>query len=389
MPKRFLIAVLMILLTSLVCTVAMPVGKAQTAIAKLYVDPPDIQNVTLVPNTTFNISVKVDNIPAQPGVLGIQFVLTWNSSLLNGVSMEEVIFHELTPASETDNIWKLNHKVYPSNVSYAYTYQDTDRAISGGYAPFNGSHTVAKITLKVVGIGKCPIHFDSFILGDPTGAPIQIQVADGFFSNLPPPPAPKAALLYIDPAKIVNPNLILGQNFTININIINASDLAGLEFKLGFNASALHANSVASGGFIPSSVTPLTQIDNTTGFISFNVSLSTPLNGDGNLTIVQFQVEADKVRNSTLHLYEVKLVNSTGQALPFSTADGSFTNARAILGDLNGDGIVNIKDAIVAANAFGSSPGSPNWNPDADLNGDGKINIIDFILLAANFGHSA
>jgi hypothetical protein len=42
-----------------------------------------------------------------------------------------------------------------------------------------------------------------------------------------------------------------------------------------------------------------------------------------------------------------------------------------------------------AANAFGSSTGDPNWNPDADLDGNGKINIIDLILLATNFGRTA
>jgi parallel beta-helix repeat protein len=55
-------------------------------------------------------------------------------------------------------------------------------------------------------------------------------------------------------------------------------------------------------------------------------------------------------------------------------------------GDLNGDGIVNILDAVLAASAFGSSPGHPNWNSLADLNNDGIIDIFDLIILASNFG---
>jgi len=301
----------------------------------------------------------------------------------------------VTPEDSWSNIWSIQLKYNNTGgyADYAQTWQDIATGIADGYAPISGNQIVANLTFNVRAVGKCALHFDpsNTILGDPhvPSQPIPQQLVDGFFSNLPPPPAPKAALLYVDPAKIVDPSLTPSHNFTINVNIINASDLAGLEFKLGFNASALHANSVASGGFIPNSVTPATQIDNTAGFIRFNVSLSTPLSGDGNVTVVQFHVEADNVRNSTLHLYDVKLVNSTGQTLPFSTVDGSFSNARMILGDLNGDGIVNLKDAMSAANAFGSSTGDPNWNPDADLDGNGKINIMDLILLATNFGRTA
>jgi hypothetical protein len=55
-------------------------------------------------------------------------------------------------------------------------------------------------------------------------------------------------------------------------------------------------------------------------------------------------------------------------------------------GDLNGDGVVNILDAILLANAVDSTPGSPNWNPLADLNGDGVVNILDAIIFGNNFG---
>jgi hypothetical protein len=104
---------------------------------------------------------------------------------------------------------------------------------------------------------------------------------------------------------------------------------------------------------------------------------------------MQFQVQAPKVRNSTLHLYDVKLVDSTGQALASNTADGSFSNVSKVLGDLNGDGVVNIQDAILAGNVFGLSSEDLNYNPDADLypvgHPDGQINIMDMIVLASYF----
>jgi hypothetical protein len=57
-----------------------------------------------------------------------------------------------------------------------------------------------------------------------------------------------------------------------------------------------------------------------------------------------------------------------------------------LMGDVNGDGRVDLKDIALVARAFGSTPTSPNWNPAADLNGDGKIDMKDITLVARNFG---
>jgi PKD repeat protein len=56
-----------------------------------------------------------------------------------------------------------------------------------------------------------------------------------------------------------------------------------------------------------------------------------------------------------------------------------------LAGDINGDGVVDIYDAIVLASAFNSTPSSPNWNPNADINHDGSVDIYDAIILASNF----
>ena len=59
----------------------------------------------------------------------------------------------------------------------------------------------------------------------------------------------------------------------------------------------------------------------------------------------------------------------------------------SLAGDVNGDGIVDIFDAIAFAGAFGSTPSQPNWNPDCDFAASfGVIDIFDAIVLAGNFG---
>jgi len=45
--------------------------------------------------------------------------------------------------------------------------------------------------------------------------------------------------------------------------------------------------------------------------------------------------------------------------------------------DVNGDGVVNIQDLVIVANAFGEA--------EPDLNGDGVVNIQDLVIVANNF----
>ena len=57
-----------------------------------------------------------------------------------------------------------------------------------------------------------------------------------------------------------------------------------------------------------------------------------------------------------------------------------------IPGDLNGDRIVDIYDAIILSSAYSSTPSSSDWNPNADLNSDNTGDIYDSIILAGHYG---
>jgi hypothetical protein len=56
------------------------------------------------------------------------------------------------------------------------------------------------------------------------------------------------------------------------------------------------------------------------------------------------------------------------------------------MGDVDGDGKVDIKDILEAALSYGAVPLSPRWNPAADLDCNQKIDIRDMFLLAKNYG---
>ena len=58
----------------------------------------------------------------------------------------------------------------------------------------------------------------------------------------------------------------------------------------------------------------------------------------------------------------------------------------AILGDQNGDGVVDIVDLVIVALNFGSESEDPDWNPSADINLDGIVDIVDIVIAALCFG---
>lgn len=66
--------------------------------------------------------------------------------------------------------------------------------------------------------------------------------------------------------------------------------------------------------------------------------------------------------------------------------DGTIKIITPILGDINGDGTIDVNDLILLVEAYGATSTSPNWNPDADLNDDGVIDIYDLQLLGKNYG---
>jgi hypothetical protein len=78
------------------------------------------------------------------------------------------------------------------------------------------------------------------------------------------------------------------------------------------------------------------------------------------------------------------VADPSGQTLQSNSEDGSVQIR--LIGDLNGDSVVDLYDAIILANAFGSTQSAPNWNPDADINGDGVVDIFDAIILISHIG---
>jgi hypothetical protein len=75
------------------------------------------------------------------------------------------------------------------------------------------------------------------------------------------------------------------------------------------------------------------------------------------------------------YVLEIKRVGSSSQSRVFSVA-WLFPEPDGILGDVNGDGVVNVSDILMLIVAWGPCDGCIE-----DLNGDGTVNVTDIIML--------
>jgi hypothetical protein len=129
---------------------------------------PDMQSIE--PGQTCTVNITFENLPPKEvGAVLCAFTLSWNSSILEATSMQEVAFHSATPEEEWfENIeigifWIHNHVGEDGTVgqaSLAAAWRDVPRAVAGGYAPLTGNGTFATITFKGKQVGTSVLNFD-------------------------------------------------------------------------------------------------------------------------------------------------------------------------------------------------------------------------------------
>jgi hypothetical protein len=125
------------------------------------------ENATVKKGAVFSIDVIIENMPVTHGMTGVQFTVSWDPTVLDALNITEIMFHNVTPPSEWDNIWALTNEVNSSAVSYAYTWQDQSRAMDEGYSPISGNYTLATIELKALEVGSTTLHFSKVVVSDP------------------------------------------------------------------------------------------------------------------------------------------------------------------------------------------------------------------------------
>lgn len=107
--------------------------------------------------------------------------------------------------------------------------------------------------------------------------------------------------------------------------------------------------------------------------------------GDGNVTTVGTPIIVHKYASIGNYTVTLEVVDTESQRNSVSHII-SVVNLAYPIWDINQDGKTDIKDLAIAAKAYGSTQGSPSWNPAADMNGDLKIDIKDLAIIAKHYG---
>ena len=186
----------------------------------------------------------------------------------------------------------------------------------------------------------------------------------------------------------------LGNQVKIAVSLKNNPGIASMSLKLDYDANILKLVNVEDCGVLGSQV--------------HNPSLGTPyylnwvndtatenFTENGNIVILTFEVleEASlgKTQISVSYDYDdFDIYDVNGEKVAFATQNGTVDVADVLLGDVNGDGIVNNYDRLLLTRWLAKWPEALEKGiieAAADVNCDGKVNNLDRLILTRHLAH--
>ena len=202
------------------------------------------------------LSVNID-IADGKGVAGFEFKLTYSDAVLE---FSEAKLGDFLPAGA----FAVPPKVEGGTILYGAT------AIGATAVGTNG--TLATFTFKVLAQKESDLTFLSAKLSDAFAKEITSttkavtikaeveeqkltenneieQIKDDDNQEIDPILVGGSAVLSINPAKVVSPSV--GETLNIGVSIANATDVAGFEFKLAYDDTALEFSGIKLGSYLP------------------------------------------------------------------------------------------------------------------------------------------
>ena len=188
------------------------------------------------------------------------------------------------------------------------------------------------------------------------------------------------AVLSISPSPVISP--AVGERLTLNLKITAGEAVAGYQFTVRFDPTALRYVESGNGEYLPTGAFFVQPVVNRDRVELAATALAGVSNGDGTLATLTFEVMA--VKPSTLTLSEPLFADDQGNTFLPRVEGGEITEPPELKGDVNADGVVNIQDLVLVASSFGET-----GENSADINADGVVNIADLVLVAGALGAAA
>ena len=283
---------------------------AASPTAKLKVVPQLIKDLGV--GAEFIINATIEDVE---NLYGFEIEFTWNPTILTCVSYKAKVPVETYPEGVLHQpVLKVKEQLNNTEGSYFVAYSSQAPAPS-----FNGSGVIFTLKFRVLGYGTSLLSFKLVKLaskGIPP-KPIPFEAYNGLFKNFTPPPAK----LKVDPRRIIDATLVPCKNFTININIENAYDLAYFELWLSYNTTILDVKEI---DVPPPFAAILTEMFESEGRMHVK---GTAASATGNFTLTTVKFHVTELGDSPLDLYNVTLKDSFGEPLVYDEViDGYFNN---------------------------------------------------------------
>jgi len=272
--------------------------------AHIYVDPEDIIDPTLTPCNNFELNISIANAT---GIYGFEFKLSFDPTVLQAV---DAVLGTFFPPSVTPEV----------TIDNTTGYIQFRAELSPPEEPKNGDGTLATITFHVESVGVSDLTLYDTVLWDDNLISLPHTTANGFFRNI------AVALLYIQPPEIIDPELLPGAIFTVDVELDDVDNMYGYEFKLGYNTHMLTCIGIlVHPVFNETHFTTYMQIDDSAGMIWVKVDYYPPANPITTYTpvsIVTLTFMIDHADSSVLDLYDTNITDSDGLPIPHEATDG-------------------------------------------------------------------
>lgn len=310
--------------------------------------------------TTFTVDVVLQDITPNDDLVGIEFKLFWDPTILEGVKLEIPDGSIWQEAIKDDNLWKVKMELNKVGgyVHYIVTVSSLSKGYEAGYLPLDESPSgiAARITLKIIasppryGELSCLLDLKDTKLSNGAAAPIPHNVEDGLYRYVWSPPTTRPYLTVEPPSVtfLAQPFPPYTPEFDINVKINNLDEewhLVGLQFRLGYNTTLLTVKKVVEGPFLKSfgSTWFVTHVEFDYVYVMvlfWPINATNPFawpEGSGIVATITFQgiyaQEFPWVGTCDLDLWDIKLSDERAMPIPQNPeVDGKYTIKGYVLG---------------------------------------------------------
>lgn len=191
------------------------------------------------------------------------------------------------------------------------------------------------------------------------------------------------------------PNKSVGDTFVVNITVANVVNMLGWQFVFQWNSSLLEfVRAVFPSDHVFAGQNPIFgHPEIGVGWVCYGACSGPQQPGfSGSGVLAQLELNITRgIGESDLSFGGIDedtfLIRMDISDIPFTPVIGFYDYN--FHGDVNNDGLIDMKDVNLAVQAFNSFSNTLRWNPRADLDDNGRIDMRDIAVAVLNFNKHA